>query len=406
MTNKIVQALEDGATKLGKTLGEDAGKAVKDLYHDTGNRLKRVADNHLENDAKHASELEGIGKGGGQDMPRDPLSSGGTHSGGGAGSGGREPSPTPVGAGGRDAVPSTSLRGGANRGEVRAAQPSAGRCKGGDPIDLISGEMILTETDVRLPGLLELVIERTHVSSYRCGHWFGRSWASTLDQRLEADGDGLVLATADGMLLVYPVPVPGVPVLPKHGPRWPLTWDGTPGGEIDVTDPVTGRTLHFAPVAIPAPGTPACDRMALPLYGVSDRNGHRIEIDRTEDGTPVKVWHSGGYRVAVDTDDRRIIALRLLGTEDGGPEGTVLRRYRYDVRGDLVEVADAMGHAARFQYAGNGRIVEWENRLCELWKAEFGITLTLATAAGHREITTEELLPFAEQTITRAGVAP
>lgn len=52
-----------------------------------------------------------------------------------------------------------------------------------------------------------------------------------------------------------------------------------------------------------------------------------------------------------------------------------------------------------------GSHVEWENRLGEIWKAEFGATLTLATATSHREITTEELLPFAEQTITRAGVA-
>ncbi|ARF58242.1 nucleic acid/nucleotide deaminase domain-containing protein [Streptomyces gilvosporeus] len=62
MTNKIVQALEHGAAKLGKTLGEDAGKAVENLYQDTRKRLKRVADNHLENDAKHAAEMERIAK--------------------------------------------------------------------------------------------------------------------------------------------------------------------------------------------------------------------------------------------------------------------------------------------------------------------------------------------------------
>ncbi|MGW2697800.1 nucleic acid/nucleotide deaminase domain-containing protein [Streptomyces sp. NPDC001296] len=62
MTNQIVKALEHAAEKTGKAIGEDAGKAVKDLYHDTGKRLKRVADNHLETDAKHAAELERIAK--------------------------------------------------------------------------------------------------------------------------------------------------------------------------------------------------------------------------------------------------------------------------------------------------------------------------------------------------------
>ncbi|NUQ99114.1 MAG: hypothetical protein HOY79_22020 [Streptomyces sp.] len=62
MTNQIVKALERAAEKMGKAAGEDAGKAVKDLYHDTGKRLKRAADNHVENDAKHAAELERLAK--------------------------------------------------------------------------------------------------------------------------------------------------------------------------------------------------------------------------------------------------------------------------------------------------------------------------------------------------------
>jgi RHS repeat-associated protein len=347
--------LEDGAAKLGKTLGEDAGKAVKDLYHDTGTRLKKVAENHAENDAKHASEMEKILKGGADDMPRDPHASsiGGERSGQRVSSGGN-------GEGGRGGDPFSSLRNAAKDDEVGAAQQMGNRCKGGDPVDLVSGEMIMSETDVELPGLLQLVIERSHISSYRCGLWFGSSWASTLDQRLEADGDGLVFATADGMLLVYPVPRPDAPVLPGHGPRWPLRWDGTPGGEICVTDPSTGHTLHFEPAGSAAAAPE--ELLTLPLRSISDRNGHRIDIDRTEDGTPVEVRHSGGYRIAVETDERRVTALRLLDTEDDGPEGTVLRHYVYDVNGDLVQVVDAMGRAARFVYDGNGRVIERVDR--------------------------------------------
>ncbi len=60
MSNPIVKALEHGAQKLGKTLGEDAGKAVKDLYHSTGKNLKKVADNTVEADTKHAEEFDRI----------------------------------------------------------------------------------------------------------------------------------------------------------------------------------------------------------------------------------------------------------------------------------------------------------------------------------------------------------
>jgi Xanthomonas XOO_2897-like deaminase len=58
VTNKITEALVDGAKKLGKTLGEDAGKTIKALYHDTHVRLKKVSGSYREIDAHHAAEIE------------------------------------------------------------------------------------------------------------------------------------------------------------------------------------------------------------------------------------------------------------------------------------------------------------------------------------------------------------
>ncbi len=84
--------------------------------------------------------------------------------------------------------------------ENRAVETEA-RATTGDPIDVASGEVILRQTDVALAGVLPLVLERTHVSSYRCGRWFGISWASTLDQHLEVTDNGVYLAAADGMVL-------------------------------------------------------------------------------------------------------------------------------------------------------------------------------------------------------------
>ncbi|MFI1159099.1 DUF6531 domain-containing protein [Streptomyces sioyaensis] len=359
MTNRIVKALEDGALRLGKTLGDDAGKAVKNLFHDTGDRLRQVAKNHAETDAKHASNMDDILKGRHGDTPKAPHTSPSSSphpSAGPKGGGPKSPSKGP-GSGRPNSDP--SLRDGANRDGVGSSKPAGGRCKGGDPIDLVSGEMILTETDVRLPGLLDLVVERTHLSSYRCGQWFGSSWASTLDQRLEADERGLVLATADGMLLSYDVPTPDAAVLPHHGPRRELRWDGTPAGEMLVTDRGTGHTLHFLPASV-TPAEAAAGRVTLPLEAISDRNGHRVDIWRDDDGTPFEIRHSGGYRIAVDTDGGRVLALRLLGTEDDDA-GTALRRYGYD-EGQLTEVTDALGHTTRFHYDESGRIVERVDR--------------------------------------------
>ncbi|MFI6004211.1 DUF6531 domain-containing protein [Streptomyces sp. NPDC051366] len=37
-----------------------------------------------------------------------------------------------------------------------------------------------------------LVLARSFVSGHTCGGWFGRTWAATLDQRLEMDSKGIV----------------------------------------------------------------------------------------------------------------------------------------------------------------------------------------------------------------------
>jgi hypothetical protein len=69
MSNQIVKALEQGAEKLGKAPGDDAGKAVQDLYHSAGTNLKKVAENTAEADAKHAEDLERILQDSRSDLP-------------------------------------------------------------------------------------------------------------------------------------------------------------------------------------------------------------------------------------------------------------------------------------------------------------------------------------------------
>ncbi|MFI1184124.1 DUF6531 domain-containing protein [Streptomyces sp. NPDC020799] len=234
-----------------------------------------------------------------------------------------------------------------------------------DPIDVATGAMLLPQTDVTLPGALPLAVERTHLSTYRAGGWFGPTWASTLDERVQLDADGVVYAAADGMRLVYPVPTPGEPVLPAKGPRWPLTWDGIPDGVMTVTDPATGVVRTFgglAPTDVPG-------AVQLPLTELSDRNGARIDIERTATGVPTALRHSGGHYLAVDTEGARVTALRLLD-EAPSPydpprasgQGTVLVRYGYDDAGNLTDVTNSSGKPLRFTYDAEGRITSWTDR--------------------------------------------
>lgn len=225
-------------------------------------------------------------------------------------------------------------------------------CK--DPIDVVSGMMFLPQTDLRLPGLLPLVLTRTFRSNYRQGHWFGRRWASFLDQRVEVSADGVHFADQDGVILHYPPPEPGRAVLPVSGSRWPLAWDRA-RDEITVTDPRAGHTLHF----------PASGGRTRPLRSVTDRNGHRVMVLTDEFGVPSVIAHTGGYRVAIDVADTRsglrISGLRLLdGTNN--LRGTSIVAFGYDPFGNLVETVDSSGLPLVFEYDDEGRITKWIDR--------------------------------------------
>ncbi|MFI5878056.1 putative T7SS-secreted protein [Streptomyces sp. NPDC051554] len=208
-----------------------------------------------------------------------------------------------------------------------------------DPVDLTTGKMYLPQTDVTLPGALPLVLKRRVESGYHLGRWFGPSWSSTLDQRLEIDAEGVVLVTEDGLLLAYPHPAPGLPTLPSHGPRRPL--DREDGG-YTVTDPQSRRVWHF---------TDRTENLAV-LEQIDDRNGNWITFEYDTDGTPLSVVSSGGYEVRVTTEADRITAFQLAAT------GEELKRYGY-TDGNLTEVTDSSGLPLRFTYDDEGRVTSW-----------------------------------------------
>ncbi|MEV5348130.1 putative T7SS-secreted protein [Streptomyces achromogenes] len=209
----------------------------------------------------------------------------------------------------------------------------------GDPVNVATGKMYLPQTDVTLPGVLPLLLTRRVESGYHLGRWFGPSWSSTLDERLEIDAEGVVYVTEDGLLLSYPHPAPGLPTLASHGPR--LTLDRVDGG-YTITDPHTGRVRHFA------------DRgpdLAL-LEQIDDRNGNWITFEYDTEGTPLGVHTSAGQGVRVTTESGRVTAYHLAAT------GEELKRFGY-TDGNLTEVVNSSGLALRFGYDDRGRVTSW-----------------------------------------------
>ncbi|MFF1922005.1 DUF6531 domain-containing protein [Streptomyces sp. NPDC058221] len=207
-----------------------------------------------------------------------------------------------------------------------------------DPVDLATGRMFLPQADIELPGVLPLVFARRADSGYRGGRWFGPGWASTADQRLEFDEQGVIFFTENGLLLAYPHPAPGREVLPEDGPRLPLlrAADGT----YTVTDRETGHVRTFAPHS---------EGPAL-LTELADRNGNRITFSYAADGTPLEIRHSGGYCLRLTTADGRITALQL--------DDIPVMGYGY-AAGHLSETTNSTGLPLRFTNDPAGRITAW-----------------------------------------------
>jgi RHS repeat-associated protein len=234
---------------------------------------------------------------------------------------------------------------------------AADKCLGGDPIDMATGEVFQHQTDLELPGILPLVIERTHISGYRNGRFYGPSWASTLDERLEVAGDGRELwwHRVDGSSLRYhhAPDMIGEQVHPYEGHRIPLTCvQGSTAWDLAVTDPRTGLTRRFLP---PEDGTQGM----WWLGEIEDRNGNGISIDREADGTPTAVRHDGGYHVEVTTDDAALVTAIAVRTPEGP---TQVKSYAYDDDRNLTHIVNSSGLPLVFGYDADHRITSWTDR--------------------------------------------
>ncbi|WP_234391402.1 HYD1 signature containing ADP-ribosyltransferase family protein [Nocardia suismassiliense] len=224
-----------------------------------------------------------------------------------------------------------------------------------DPVDIATGEFLLPETDIDLPGILSLVLRRTHRSNYRFGRWFGPCWSSTLDMRLVADHHGVTFIGEDGLLLAYPHAAPGEPVAPvTGGQRWRLTRTETGGYRIHDRD----RELlwHFAPE--PALGGIESRLGNYAVSAITDRHLNRIRFHYNTDAEPIAVSHSGGYHLRIDTTAGRITGLSLLDPAEHGETATRVKEFEYD-RGMLVAVTSGAGATMRYTYDDAYRMTSW-----------------------------------------------
>ncbi|MFD3702363.1 putative T7SS-secreted protein [Nocardia sp. NPDC058658] len=220
-----------------------------------------------------------------------------------------------------------------------------------DPVDISTGEFLLPETDLELPGVLPLVLRRSHHSNFRFGRWFGPSWSGTLDARIIVADGGVTFVGEEGIMLAFPHAGADEPVHPLTGGRaWSLTRTDT--GGYRVWDRCRELIWHFAP----EPGLDGLDAQ-LGNYAVSaitDRHHNRVRFHYDTEGVPVEVSHSGGYRVRVDTAGGRVTGLTLVAE---GHHETV-REFGY-TSGELTAVTTAVGATTHYTYDAHHRMTSW-----------------------------------------------
>ncbi|MBT8339339.1 MAG: DUF4123 domain-containing protein [Desulfatitalea sp.] len=209
----------------------------------------------------------------------------------------------------------------------------------GEPINAVKGEVILTQTDFDLPGHLPLSWTRHYGSQNPYDGLLGPGWQTPADARLQLDK--AMVTFHDGS--------PGGAVfehLPGNGAALMELANGAVLTKQENSYQVrlkSGVTYHFGP---------DFENGINPVYRISDPDGHHLTFSRNE-GLLTAIKDSSGRTLRIQTEQGRISAMHYQDRR--------LVAYHYQ-DGRLVSAIDPMGHARRFAYDLNGRMIRHTDR--------------------------------------------
>ena len=186
------------------------------------------------------------------------------------------------------------------------------RCKhpGLEPVDMATGAMIDSATDIHIDGMLPMVVARNTDSGMDTSRVFGPGWNTTLDCRIEILPDQVLMMTPDGALLEFPpAPVDGTEVGDKGSP-WRLCFVD---GAYRVRNIQEGVTYVFGIAGSEAQGGKPCYQPDGPVqdhiitgnrpknyvYRLDEETGELTRRERTIDDDP----GSNAHNPAESADD-------------------------------------------------------------------------------------------------------
>ncbi|THJ19787.1 MAG: hypothetical protein CAF44_014165 [Nitrospira sp. CG24D] len=211
----------------------------------------------------------------------------------------------------------------------------------GDPVDAATGLLVVTKTDLVLPGRIPVTLTRTYQTNGTTTGPFGRGTTHATQIVMLVDGNQRVIRMGDGR-------------------RFTLTLQPD-GAYRNLTDAALQGTVLTSPSGVPTlrwkDGTRWVFGVTLnSAFGVSTL-GLTQQIDRTGN-TITNTW-SGANITAITGPDGRQLLLDYDGagriTRVTDPIGrTVL--YAYDGQGNLATVTDPEGGTTRYEYDNLNRM--------------------------------------------------
>ena len=287
-----------------------------------------------------------------------------------------------------------------------ASRGNKAKCPGGEPIDMATGEMINFVTDVRIDGMLPMVVDRNNSSDLDTSMVFGPGWNTSLDTRIEVCSDKILMMSPDGAILEFPLaPADGSEVV-ANGRPWRLsfvdgayrvrniqegiTWvfaitdsefgDRRPDAPIQdftVTGDAPKNVVHQVEdtevsnsfVNVLSPGSVA-DAFGLGVeirlstvvhhsgawieYDYEQTTGHLVAMRRS-DGTILEFkWHNRIHR---------LLSIWVKNEETHpGEEPMRIASYNYDGKGRLLKVINSAAGALRYYYDDADRPCRWTDR--------------------------------------------
>ncbi|SER59019.1 DUF6531 domain-containing protein [Corynebacterium cystitidis] len=265
-------------------------------------------------------------------------------------------------------------------------------CTGGEPIDMASGAMVNFAHDIRIDGVLPLVVDRNAHTSHQLGRALGPRWVSTMDIHIEVLSDEVLMVTGDGAILTFPpAPVDGSEVR-GDGRGWLLSYgDGTyrvrsiaqgvtyhfrvydttgevttpPGAVVD-TPPSVGQSMIGSGITPCSVAETFEVGVEIGISALVHHTGHRI--DYTYDnatGVMTSMVRSDGTRLDITWDHvvERVASI-WVSNPDTHPEDAPLRlvSYEYDPRGNLIRVINSHAGVLRYHYDDHDRPCGWTDR--------------------------------------------